>query len=342
MISTIRIFFIITALALSSCVKNKFTIDFSLPESVNTNYTVSYYASDPRGGITVETVAPIVKGKGVLKGIARNPSLVYIRNNAGAGIALYVERGDNVKISGQNPNPASWSVEGNTLNEQWSAWRNQNQAVLEKKDPVEINAAVARYVMENPASPVSTLLLLTSFSRISDEALFRSLWLRLEGDATLRKWTALSGRADQPDQFVATPAKLKSMAVRSFANGVDTIRTDASKATIIFFWHSGLDSRNEAIDSLKALTREFPDSSKRVIADICLEADSLSWKSPLRRDSLTKAVRGWLPAGLADSKVMALEVKRTPFFIVFSPDGNQRYRGDDLGKASAEFRRLMK
>ena len=74
------------------------------------------------------------------------------------------------------------------------------------------------------------------------------------------------------------------------------------------------------MDSIRKLAAEYPDSTTRVIADICLETDSIAWKSPLRSDSIKAVIRGWVPAGLAD--------------------GNQRYRGSDPAEALSSFREV--
>lgn len=342
MISIIRIFFLSLILALSSCSGNDFYIEFDLPADVTANYKVSYYASDKRGGMMIETAAPVVNGKFVLKGQTINPALLYLSGSDHRSIAIYVERGEKLKISGESANPYSWMIKGNETDELWSLWRNENMETLSLDDPQKTNLAVAKYVIHNPESPLSALILLTSFSRKDDEAMFRSLWLRLAGDARDPKWTSLAGRADQPDNFVRTPGILRSMAVRSFHHGIDTIRPDSAVASILFFWHAGSAARKEYIDSIKTLAKEYPDSATRIIADICLDADSIAWRSPLRSDSLENVVRAWAPAGLADSKIMGLCVPRTPFFIVFSPDGVQQYRGSDTKEAFAAFRSLAK
>lgn len=337
----LRIFFILAAAVATSCTKNEFTIEFALSDDVTANITASYHASDKRGGMQLEAVAPVSHGKGTLKGITRLPVLVYLSNgNLRQPVVVYAERGDEIKVTGSGKGLETWNFSGNKLNERWSGWRNEYADTIASGDPLKINAAVARYVYANPSDPLSTLLLLTSFSRKDDEGLFRSLWFRLDGEARDPKWTDLVSRADQPDFQLTQPAKLKSIAMRSAANGIDTLHTDSARASFFFFWTSGLSKRKEYIDSIKALVKEYPDSSSRIIADVFMDADSTAWRSPLKADSLTKANRLWAPAGMADKRVMALEVRQSPFFIVFSNDGNQRYRGSDISEAIRKFREL--
>ena len=341
--TTFQVIFIIISLSLTGCKKNEFTISFALADDINVNISASYHAADKQGGIQVEAVAPVNHGKGILKGVTKNPTLIYLHaGTSKTATAVYAERGDEIKVTGDNKRMETWKFGGNKLNEEWSEWRNANADTIATGNPHGINLAVAKYVYNNPSNPLSTLLLLTSFSRTDDEGLFRTLWYKLEGEARDPKWTDLVSRADQPTFDLTPPAKMQSVIMRSANNGVDTLRTDSVKASFFFFWNSGLTRRQEYIDSIKALVKEYPDSAKRIIADVCMEADSTAWRSPLRKDSLKKVNRLWAPAGMADSRLMILEVRQSPFFIVFSRDGNQRYRGSDISAALKEFRSQMK
>lgn len=342
MIKILRTLSICMLLLSTGCIKNESKLLFDLPEEMNSTFRVMYYASDKRGGMALENVAVIAKGKGELKCPTRNPMLIYLYPATGKvdPIVLYAERGDEIKISGNSPDPSTWAIDGNDMARMLSAWRAANTATLKKNTPADTNKAVAQYVSGNPSSPLSPFLLLTVFSRRDDETLFRRLWYSLDAEALGKNWSRLAARADIPSGSVATPGRLKSMALRSLANGIDTIRPDSADATLLFFWNNGMADRRLRFDSIKALAKEFPDSSSRIIADVCLDPDSLGWRAPLRSDSLERVARLWAPAGLADRRLMALGVPRTPFFIVFSHDGHQRYRGDDISEAFSAFRKL--
>lgn len=327
---------------LTGCRKKEFSITFEVEQSVNANYRLIYYASDKNGGFTRESAVAINAGKGDFRGPTINPALVYLYTGPKAyPLMIYAERGEDIKVTGKDPSPARWKVEGNDINEEWSAWRNENAEAIISADPEKINKAVARYVIANPENPLSALLLLTTYSRMEDETGFRRLWRDLQGEAADPKWAVLAGRADQPSRYIATPGRVESVAFRSMQNGVDTLRPDSVKATLLFFWNNSSSDRSTQTDSIKALAKEFSDSSKRMIADICLDADSVTWRSTIRTDSLKKVARLWAPAGLADSRIMLLDVPRTPFFIVLSPDGHQRFRGSDLDSAFSCFRSML-
>jgi len=330
---------IIIASMLTACSKKDFHLEFSLPADINTNYTAVYYASDKRGGMTIESVAVISKGKGSLRCPTVKPCLLYLYAGTGIPLTIYAEKGETINISGSEANPYAWTVDGNDINRQLSAWRNQYASTLRKNIPDSINMAVSRFVTANPSAMISPILLLTAFSRSHDETLFRRLWHSLDVSEA-RTWARLVARSDIPDGISATPGQLRSIALRSLGNGLDTIRPDSVKASLLFFWNNGFDNRRQVFDSIKTLAKEFPDSASRIIADICLDPDSLGWRSPLRFDSLRNVVRMWAPAGMADRRIMKLGVVSSPFYIVFSPDGHQRYRGDSQEKAFREFRKL--
>lgn len=326
-------------LSLTSCLKNEFMINFELPKTANETYTFLYYASDSKKGWYVEGATMMTKGKGEQKGYTRNPTIVYVFwGSSVPELAFYVERGDNIIIRGDGPNPASWSVEGNEISEEWSKWRLANREALSQKDASRVNDAVAGFVKKNPANPLSTILLLEYYDRRADESGFIRLWKSLKDDALEERWMDLCGRSDMITHSPVGPSNMKEMEVHSFADGLDTLRFGRHPA-LLYFWRSSGDTRYVDIDSLKSISNSFPDSASRLLADICLEPDSTTWKMALRNDSLKGFVRVWCPRGEADENIKKLGVERTPYFIVFDKKGKAAYRGEDRTEAMAAFRR---
>ena len=341
MLNTLRIsLFLIISLLLASCGKKQVTFQFSLPKDLSSNIRVVHYASDKRGGVMIESVATIMGGKGELRLPTVNPALFYLYAGGNLPVTVYAEKGDQVAVSGSDNNPFHWTVGGNGINEDLSLWRNAHASTLFSGTPSEINEAVADYVESNPDSPASAILLLTSYFRGENETQFLDLWYALGEKADKETWLRMVGRADMLNGAPRHPGHLKSVVFRSLANGLDTIRPSDAGATILFFWNNGMDHRTEMIDSLKQLAKEYPDSAKRIIADISLDPDSISWRSPLRKDSVKDIARFWVPAGLADRNLINLQVNRLPFFMVVARNGIQTYRGSDPAKAMEAFRKL--
>lgn len=327
----------ICALICTSCIKNEFKISFELAPSSNRTYTVLYYASDSRKGWLVDNAVPINSGKGELLGITRNPTLIWIfdRQSYPAAI-IYAERGDNLKVEGKESDPASWSVSGNKISERLSGWQSDNQKILTSRDWKAINEAVAKYITSHPDDPTAAILLYAWYDRRQDERGYQKLRKKLTGDADKGKWSDLVARADMLEQQLGSFPK--SILLNTQANGADTI-VAGRVPTILYFSRSTVKSYKSDIDEIRKLTRQYRDSSRRVIADISFEPDSGARYWSARRDSIDGAVRAWMPLGLSDSLAVSMDVRRIPWWIVLDKKGHTAYRGSDAEKAAATFRK---
>lgn len=348
--ATVRTFLSILLVAVmaylsTSCTKNEFYLEFSLPAAVNEAYTVVYYASDPKKGWIIDGVVAVQSGKAELKCITRNPTLVYILDKHGrVGAVAYAERGDRINISGDNSDPLTWKLSGNKITDALSEWRLSNRQAISdvnSGNPRKVNKAVTDYVSKNEDNPVSTLLLLLYYDRGADEAGFMKTWKLLKGKASDGKWSDLVARADMlegasiPDDL---PGKI---VLNTIATGCDTI-VPGRVPTLFYFSAAGLPGYREDIKVISRLSREFSDSSKRVIANVSFEADSSARWHSWRGDSLTAAVQGWVPLGLSDVLIRDLGVRKVPSFIIIDRKGKAVYRGDDSRKADEVMRSLLK
>lgn len=307
---------LLTLLILTGCSKPRFSVEFRLPDAIHAAYTLNYYASSSRQGKWMETGVMVQAGKGKAELPAVDPAVVGL--SAGANtIYFYVERGNKIVITGKSADIFSWEISGNAITEDWNRWTRDNASILSSRDVKKINAAVEKYVKKNPSNPLSALLLLYEFNRREDNPLFLKLWKSLKGEAAKEKWITLSGRADlytnRPVEEVDVKKK-HTLVVKSLDNGADTI-VSGEVPVVVLFWRNSDSKRGEMIDSLRSLRKSHPDSASFIIADICFDPDSISWASPLGRDSLKHTIRGWNPVAEADSAIRALGVEGTPMII---------------------------
>ncbi len=100
-------------------------------------------------------------------------------------------------------------------------------------------------------------------------------------------------------------------------------------------------ARRESVDSLHSLGKAYKDSTKRIIADIYMDSDSVTWINAIRRDSLKGGVRAWQPRGVAEDAMVKMGITRVPWYVVKDSKGKETYSGDDLKKAMAAFRKVM-
>lgn len=336
-------FLIPLLILLSGCVKNEFTIDFDLPDDVNSTYRLIYYASDSRKGSYIEVPAPVTGGKFSIRCITRNPTVVYVFKDYGApAIAFYAERDDKIKITGDGPVPSKWQIKGNDISEKWSRWRLKYFDDITSGDPVRSNKAVEAYIKGNTDDPLSTLLMLNNYDRRSDEAGFLKLWNMISEEARNPSVMDLSPRADLTIRSVDYANILKDIYVTTYPQSADTLRPSGAKATFYYFRQTNDDNRQEILQQIRDMVKLSGDSSSRLIAEISLDIDSLSWVQTIRTDSLKNVVKAWLPLSFANEKAIDMGVDRTPFFIVADKKGKQIYRGDNPGKASELFLKSLK
>lgn len=336
------IFLAINLLLSGGCKKNEVKVEFQLPASVSDTYNMIYYASDATKGWYIENVAAVQAGKAEMILATRNPIVVLIMGSGSIPRAgFYAERGDKIKITGKDADPRQWDITGNKLTDQWTAWRLANKKALASGNASEINRAVTKFVKENAANPLSTFFMQVYYDRREDEAGFQSTWKMLKDEALQPKWIRMVTRADLITDAPELQQPVKEIIVKSAGNGVDTLRFKG-KPMIIYFWRDGDDSRNDELDRLSKTSKEFGDSSARVMADISFDADSTGWAYRIRRDSIKKVVRGWIWRGEADSVVRRLRVPGTPWFMVSDKTGKILYAGDEGDKADSTFRTLVK
>lgn len=328
--------------ALCGCIRNVFSIEVTLPADLTHTYRVQYYAAVSDGGRFVESAIPVSAGKGRIDGVTRNPTIVYLFDAGDTPVLIfYAERGDKIKITGKDANPATWSVAGNEENEAWSKWRLNNLKALEKRDPKEINRAVAAYVKAHPDTKLATLLMLTTFNRREDEPGYLELWNIIPEKVKTPQILMAAGRPDQPVSDITRPDDLGSLRLHAFRDTVITLDSKAGKITLLWFRRSENNLLTDEVkDSLRSLHRTFGNSSKLRIAEIAFEPDTVTWVREVLADS-TGWIHAIVPAAEASEEAMRLQVGRTPFFIVTDKTGKQCYRGEDIKAAVIEARKLV-
>lgn len=339
---------LLAAVLLSSCRKKEFHVEFNLPQDVNETVSLIDYASDAVTGWLVEQVVTLNKGKAEVIIPAVRPALVYV-NKAGAllpSAIFYSERGDNFKVTGKGSDPLRWDIRGNEITDKLTEWRLASADAIEKwrrsprEGAAELNRLVAGYVAKNPSDPVSAILLLTYYDRRADEAGFQDAMAKLKDEARDENWVELASLTDMIDYMPAQKLP-ERIVLKTGINGCDTI-VPGRVPTILFFTPRNYEMNRAQKDTIRKLSREFKDSSKRVIADISFERDSMSRVYAARKDSFTKVVHAWMPLGISDSTAKVLGVHRAPWVIVIDKKKNVLYSGSDMSEATKLIRRELK
>lgn len=321
-------------MVLTGCVKNRFEVEFDLPSTVESNYRLSYYAAVSDGGRMVDGVAVVKGGKGMIQGVTKLPTFVWVFSDDDRLLSVfYAERGDKIVVSSTHDDPASWRIGGNKLNELWSEWRIANAADLTAGDQRVINGLVTAYVEKNPDSPLSAALLLTSYSRRDDPQGFDRLWSSLGKDARAGKLLEASGRTDLTASG-DEPQRLDSLRVHSLGGENRLIKTADADATILFCWDNHCYDRNATIDSMKRLL-EKTDRLRLQMADLSFDLDSISWSISVRHDSVPPEqwIRGWSFRGPMETALEPFHIPDVPYVMLFDRSGRKIYGGRYLSPA---------
>jgi hypothetical protein len=338
--SKVRCLFIaiLALLILPGCKKNEFTVSFTMQKDVNSTCRMLYYASDSHKGWYIETAADIREGKGELKGITHNPTLVFLFKGSQPVSFFYAERGEKIIITGKGNDPAAWDIKGNKINERLTEWRSANTTKL--SDTKSCNKAVASYVKGHTDDPVSALLLMLYYDRREDEKGFQKLFKSLTGDAAKPKWRDLVSRADIITD-AEMPGKMPKTLILSTPNGRDTVKT-IGKPMLIVFTKTTDNDHEGIIKSLLALSREWKDSASRIIIDYNIDTDSISRYRSVRFDSISGVIRAWAPLGFSDPYITSIGVSGFPSARVSDAKGKVLYFGDDVEEAVTKFKTQKK
>lgn len=334
--------FISIILLCSGCLKNEVSISFDLPQEADDTYQITYYASDSRRGMFLENIILLEKGKAETRCAAKNPMIMFLsRGNSEPELAFYAERGDDIEILGTNNNLYEWKITGNDINKEWSDWRIKNKEALTNRNAQKINDAVAEFVKQHPSNPLSTLLLLIHYNRGINPKGFQKAWNLLKDKALEPKWSNLISRNDFTDgRPFFSSNKITQIITASYYNEADTINFIGKGGIVLF--RQDCSYGTPELNAIKALAKEYPDSSKRIIADISFSPDSINWAMNIRSDSIRNVIRGWNPLALTDSAISRIGIQKTPTFLVISKKGELLFMGNEISKATNIFRQLNK
>lgn len=339
-----KIFLIILSfITLCSCNKTEFNIEGEIKDAGTMNLRIFYYSSSDKQGSITETVIPVVNGKFSYAGKSEKPTVVWFFSpNRTLLTPIYVEPGNKIKIDGKYNEPLRWHVTGNKIEEEWSAWRSENEKSLKSDNDKVINQAISKYVETHRNNPVSALSMLCFYIKKDATKDYDKLW-KLLSDKALSSELINAVNASKAHKFLQSYAvKLTPLSLYSYADSMATIAVSKSKATLLYFWRQQEEQHDSCISNIKRLHKLYSDSNKLQIADINMDTDTIKWHRQARRDSVKNWQRYWAIGGEANISLTPLELPRTPYFIVSDSTGAQCYRGDNFSKAEKKIKELLK
>lgn len=334
---------VLAVIFLTGCSKKDFTIDGEIKDAGTMNLRLIYYSSTGSKGTIQETAIPVVNGKFNFNGTSERPTVVWIFSpNQSLLTPVYVEPGDEIKISGEYNKPYEWNVAGNETEEDWCEWRKKNAKTLLSKNDKIINTEIGKYVRANRDNPVSALNLLCFYVKRDNMADYDKLWKLLSEEARQKDIVNAVEAAANHQSAQAYTIKVPPLRLYSYADSIETINPMKAKSTFLYFWRQREEQHDSCMSNIKRLHAEFSDSSKLQIVDINMDSDTLKWRRQARRDSVDQWQHYWAIGGEINLSLARLEIARTPYIIVVDSVGNQRYRGDNFSKAEKVVNDMLK
>ena len=160
------------ALVLTCCTDNEqFRVNGVIEGNPTINLRVAYYAD----GAYQTQITAAREGKFEFYGSSRQPTVVEIYDYEYRLLGrVYAANGQTLDVKLARSNPYDLSVDGNETAKAWADFLRANADSL-RADNAKANDIIGRYIAANPASTVSTLLLLTSFDSAAEPLMADSL-----------------------------------------------------------------------------------------------------------------------------------------------------------------------
>lgn len=320
------------------------------------------------------------EGKVELHGDSPLPTPVDIFTMDGSMIAsLVMQNGDKANLTMELGDPRSLKVEGQAASRDYTAFVVEHDSLLRHGNADEINRLIASYVMDNPTSMASTMLLINKFVTDGYEMSADSLLSAIEVSARPRLLTGAwaSGLGEQ----VSTGARrdLKMFTMR-YARDTFARYTPGLQGFALLAFTEG-SKPDSTVSRLKALRRDLP-RRRFMMMEISIAPDSATWRNNIASDSAVAAleppvlqadtlntdsastvttktpaspgktgsesgkgkapewIQAWAPGGVASSRLRRLAVPRVPYYIIADSTATVRYRGSSLKEAETFLRAI--
>lgn len=307
---------------LPSCSSNSFKVSAKLKGLGQQNVRVAYFNAD--GGLTDAWVAA-QNDELLITGDCTSPTLLMVYNSMSVPIMrLVVSGGDNIDITGSITEQYSLQVKGSETMEEWNNFVVKHKSDYNSLNSAKLNAAIEKYVKDNPKSLVSTLLVLVDYAPNDDgnkvARLLESIDKSAKPETLMESYNVMATRARKGDTSI-TSLNLLEMKTGDF----ESVNFRGGKPSVILFWDKNLDTqaRKAAFGELMDL-----DTTRIQVLDINIDSDSTMWHNDVTKTGTTWK-HYWVPGSMMNSAIVRLNLTSTPTIIITDSIGKQIYRGDN-------------
>ena len=259
---------------------------------------------------------------------------IYTRLNVPVG-SLVARNGETVEVKFKLNEPGFMQAKGSDLSERIARFRTENAASINASDAAAVNAAVARYVGANPKDFVSAYLLTSLFDASVDPALADSLASLIDPAVA----TAIGSLQSFDELLYAANDSLSTfepMKLYTTGDSVTTVAPDGSKGVFLaVLEHDG----SEPYDSLASRLNRLQNANKKTlrVVELSVVRDTTAWREQVC-DVKPVYTRCWEPGEVSSPALVALGLRRLPWYVAADSTGAIIYAGSVYEDAIAKIR----
>lgn len=258
----------------------------------------------------------------------------WLQFGNGMEYPLYMDKADQIEISGSAGKPGLLAVKGNPANEELTRF---HQELFGKGLPSEaaVEKAAEAFIRSHPNSLASIYVLDKYFVQksVPDFSKIKELSEQMAGSLKDRLYM------EQLLEYLESYEKVSVGKSASYfqipgMDGKDIRRTDfKDKYLLLYFWASWSDACRETTRQLKQLYKEKKNREKFDILGVSLDVDKEVWKDAVANDTLDWKqgcdLKGWNA-----SLVGQFAVRTLPYNVLLAPSG--RIEGRNLTQKEIE------
>ena len=193
-------------------------------------------------------------------------------------------------------------------------------------NPARLDAAIEKYVRENPRDMLSTVLLIADYSDYSDRAnvekLLKSIDISVRPETLtdlFRESAATAAKRHQP--------RLMTLELYKHGAGFEKIKL-SGQPTLLYLWTNPLDD----VKALNPQLRDFAQDAERGarFIDILCESDTMRWHHAIAGEPWQHY---WAPGGPMEKGIQVLGATTMPWYAVTDSTGLVIYSGPSIDQA---------